>query len=115
MREVNIRKFQLFGLFQQGRLYSVYKDRNINLIKSRWFYLFLCIALFCSFNAAQANQKRKIKKKRVVIDFQDELLEGTTSNPSIFYLFHKKQMDYGRLIKFRKNFLPEMRRTAREI
>jgi len=86
MREVNIRKFQLFGLFQQGRLYSVYKDRNINLnffisctpfllysvykdrninlIKSRWFYLFLCIALFCSFNAAQANQKRKIKKKR---------------------------------------------------
>ena len=64
--------------------------------------------------AEGATKKKKIKK-RVVIDFQDELLEGNVSNPSIFHLFHKKQLRYGRLIKFRKNFLPEMRRTAREI
>ena len=72
--------------------------------------------LFCVSVSAEAQRKKKRKGgKRVVIDFQDELLEGTVSNPSIFHLFHKKQIKYGRLIKLRKNFLPEMRRTAREI
>ena len=60
-------------------------------------------------------RRRKKFKKRVVIDFQDELIEGSASTPGIFHLFHKKQLNYGRLIKFRKNFLPEMRRTAREL
>ena len=118
MKEMNIRKFQLLGQLQQSWLYSVYKERKINLISSCGnflFYLFLSMTLFCFFNVAQADQKKKVRKKRVVIDFQDELLEGTVSNPSIFHLFHKKQMNYGRLIKFRKNFLPEMRRTTREI
>ncbi len=74
------------------------------------------LLLFTLFGSAETGRKGKRKfKKRVVIDFQDELLEGNVANPSIFHLFHKKQMDYGRLVKFRKNFLPEMRRTAREL
>ena len=82
--------------------------------KRRWIIYFsiLFIALFCF---SSVGKKRK-RKKRVVIDFQDELtLEGEAFNANIFHLFHKKQGDYGRLVKFRKNFLPEMRRTAREI
>lgn len=82
----------------------------------RW--LLLCIwfvALCCFSGMAVAQKSKKKRQKRVVIDFQDELLEGGVSNPSIFHLFHKKQLDYGRLVKFRKNFLPEMRRTAREL
>ncbi len=63
----------------------------------------------------KSRKRRKKFKKRVVIDFQDELIEGSISSPNIFHLFHKKQLNYGRLIKFRKNFLPEMRRTAREL
>ncbi|MDE0119216.1 MAG: hypothetical protein OXM55_04320 [Bdellovibrionales bacterium] len=80
--------------------------------------LLLCIwfvALCCFSGTAVAKKSQKKRQKRVVIDFQDELLEGGVSNPSIFHLFHKKQLDYGRLVKFRKNFLPEMRRTAREL
>ena len=80
-----------------------------------WFFALCFIALFCFSGEAKTNQRTGKRKKRVVIDFQDELLEGGVSNPSIFHLFHKKQMNYGRLVKFRKNFLPEMRRTAREI
>lgn len=76
---------------------------------------FLLVAMFCFSSVAKTNKGKQKRKKRVVIDFQDELLEGNVSNPNIFHLFHKKQMDYGRLVKFRKNFLPEMRRTAREI
>ena len=82
--------------------------------RSLWWALFVLLLL--SFSSVTSAKKKKRKmKKRVVIDFQDELLEGNVSNPSIFHLFHKKQIDYGRLVKFRKNFLPEMRRTAREI
>ena len=61
---------------------------------------------------AQTTVKRK---KRVKIDFEDELLEGNVSNPNIFHLFHKKQISYDRLIKMRKDFLPEMRRTGGEL
>ena len=79
------------------------------------FFSFLFLVFLCSTSMAKTTQAKKKRKKRVVINFQDELLEGRASNPSIFHLFHKKQIDYGRLVKFRKNFLPEMRRTAREI
>ena len=65
--------------------------------------------------ARKKRRRRKAFKKRVTIDFEDELIEGSVTSPNIFHLFHKKQLNYGRLIKFRKNFLPEMRRTAREI
>ena len=64
---------------------------------------------------ARIRKRKRKRQKRVMIDFQDELIEGSVSSPSIFHLFTKKQLDYGRLIKLRKNFLPEMRRTAREI
>ena len=77
--------------------------------------LLLMVLIAMSFCAVAEAKKKKRRQKRVVIDFQDELLEGNVSNPSIFHLFHKKQLDYGRLVKFRRDFLPEMRRTAREI
>ena len=64
--------------------------------------------------ASKRRRKRRMKK-RVTVDFGDELIEGSVSSPGIFHLFHKKELSYGRLIKFRKNFLPEMRRTAREL
>ena len=79
-----------------------------------WFFSLFFILLF-SFSVTAKKKTVKKRKGKVVIDFQDELLEGSVSNPSIFHLFHKKQLDYGRLVKFRKNFLPEMRRTVREI
>ena len=85
-----------------------------NIFKKSLFVVLMPVLLCFCFSALAEKKKRKIKK-RVVIDFQDELLEGGVSNPGIFHLFHKKQMSYGRLVKFRKNFLPEMRRTAREI
>ena len=90
---------------------SKYRVLHCNI----FFLFFLTIALGCFSSTAAVKKNKGKRKKRVVIDFQDELLEGGVSNPNIFHLFHKKQLDYGRLVKFRKNFLPEMRRTAREL
>jgi len=86
----------------------------MKLQKKEFLYIFI-IAIFFISVFSEAKEPKKKFKKRVEINFQDELLEGNVSNPNIFHLFHKKQLTYGRLIQFRKDFLPEMRRTAREI
>ena len=88
------------------------KNKYLKLV---WVLFMFLLFVFSTLAEAKKGKGKRKRQKRVVIDFQDELLEGNVSNPSIFHLFHKKQIDYGRLVKFRKNFLPEMRRTAREI
>ena len=60
-------------------------------------------------------KKRKGKKKRTTISFEDELVEGEVQKPELLYLLQKKQFNFKRLIKLRKNFLPEMRRTAEDV
>lgn len=77
-------------------------------------------SLFICFNGeAQTTRKskKKSRKARVVdIDFDDELrIKGRALGPGIFTLFQKKNLQYGKLIKPRKNFLPEMRSTLGDI
>ena len=55
------------------------------------------------------------KKKRTTIDFDDQLIRGELKKPELFYILQKKQFNFGRLIKLRENFLPEMKRTAEEL
>ena len=54
-------------------------------------------------------------KKRTVIDFSDELVEGKVDKPELLYLLQKKQFNFKRLIKLRENFLPEMEATSETI
>lgn len=53
--------------------------------------------------------------KKATLNFEDELVQGGTQKPELFYLFQKKNFNYKRLIKLRENFLPEMRRTTEDI
>ncbi|MGZ3793514.1 MAG: hypothetical protein ACXVCP_14275 [Bdellovibrio sp.] len=55
------------------------------------------------------------KERKASLNFEDELVEGSTQKPELFYLFQKKNFNYTRLIKLRENFLPEMRRTTEDI
>lgn len=66
---------------------------------------------------AQSQESTNIKmtERKQTINFEDELVEGSTQKPELFYLFQKKNFNYKRLIKVRENFLPEMRRTAEDI
>lgn len=49
------------------------------------------------------------------LTFEDELIEGASSKPELFFLFQKKNFNYGKLIKLRENFVPEMRRSSDDI
>ena len=55
------------------------------------------------------------KVKKTTIDFEDELVEGEFKKPELFYLLQRKQFNYKRLIKLRKDFIPEMKQTAEDI
>lgn len=59
--------------------------------------------------------KRPEHARKAVLNFEDELVEGSTQKPELFYLFQKKNFNYKRLIKLRENFLPEMRKTSEDI
>lgn len=57
----------------------------------------------------------KTQERKATLNFEDELVEGSTQKPELFYLFQKKNFNYKRLIKLRENFLPEMRKTTEDI
>lgn len=54
-------------------------------------------------------------QKRTNVDFEDQLVQGDVKKPELFYLLNKKQFNFGKLIKMRDNFVPEMSKTAEDI
>lgn len=78
------------------------------------------LVLFVLMNSTQAyaqstESSGSKKEKKTNLNFEDELVEGSTSKPELFYLFQKKNFNYKRLIKLRENFIPEMRKTSEDI
>lgn len=55
------------------------------------------------------------RNKRTTINFEDQLIEGSSQTPDLFFLMQKGDFDFSRLIKLRDNFLPEMRRSSGEV
>ncbi len=80
------------------------------------FVAMLSILLCFSFSFAQdGGAAASSRERRATLNFEDELVEGSTQKPELFYLFQKKNFNYGRLIKLRENFIPEMRRTTEDL
>lgn len=71
--------------------------------------------LFLSTSFAQSGSSGQATPRKATLNFEDELVEGGTQKPELFYLFQKKNFNYKRLIKLRENFLPEMRKTSEDI
>ncbi len=65
-------------------------------------------------NSASTSANSKTPKKTTV-NFEDQLIEGQTQKPELFYLLQQRSNNFKRLIKLRENFLPEMRDTAEDI
>lgn len=70
--------------------------------------------MFAQSTAPAPSASTKAPRKQT-LNFEDELVEGTAQKPDLFYLFQRKDISQGRLIKLRQNFLPEMRKTAEDI
>ena len=67
-------------------------------------------------NAEELNgniDKNKSDMKQ--LNFEDELIEGSTLKPDLFYMFQKNNLKFKKLIKLRENFLPEMARGSEDL
>ena len=73
------------------------------------------IIIFISTFAVTAWSENKGKKRKATVNFEDELIQGDINKPELLYLLKQRQANYKRLIKFRKNFLPEMRKTTEDL
>lgn len=47
-----------------------------------------------------------------VLRFENELVEGSLSQPELTYLLKKKNFNYKKLIKIRKDFIPELKQSS---
>ena len=61
------------------------------------------------------SQSKSKQTKRTNVDFEDQLVQGEVKKPELFYLLQKKQFNFGKLIKLRENFVPEMGKTAEDV
>lgn len=79
------------------------------------------VALLLSFSliampiAFSQEKKKEDQKKTTTLDFEDELVEGEYKKPELFYLLQRKQFNFKRLIKLRKDFIPEMKQTYHDV
>jgi hypothetical protein len=78
-------------------------------------YILLLVIYFMSHLALAQAGSASIKERRTSLNFEDELVEGSTQKPELFYLFQKKNFNYGKLIKLRENFIPEMKKTTEDL
>lgn len=76
--------------------------------------IFILVVVLVAQNSWAQDEAPKSERKKA-LSFEDELVEGATQKPELFYLFQKKNFNYKRLIKLRENFLPEMRRTSEDL
>ena len=74
--------------------------------------IFVLITFFSFLFSGVNSYAQEKGKKRTNINFEDQLIRGEVQKPELFYIMQKKQFNFGRLIKLRENFLPEMRKTS---
>lgn len=53
-------------------------------------------------------------KKKIFIQFDNELVDGQRENPGVDYLFNRKEANYKKMMKLRENFLTEVKKGKRD-
>lgn len=79
---------------------------------SKILFVLLGVCFFALAASAQQDEKNEEDLRKETLSFEDELIEGSAQQPELFYLLEKKRVDYKRLIRLRRNFLPEMRKDG---
>lgn len=79
--------------------------------------IFVLLAAFGSLGAAQEKEgaEQTTQKRKTILNFEDELVEGGTPKSDLFYFMEKKNYNFNKLIKLREHFIPEMRRTSESV
>ncbi len=71
--------------------------------------------IFCLSSVAAGQTPTSTDKRKTVLSFEDELIQGDVSSPDLFVILKNKNINFGRLLKLRKDFIPEMRQTREDV
>lgn len=77
--------------------------------------IFIFIATLLLSSSVFAQTKTSEDRKTTVLSFEDELIQGDVSSPDLFVILKNKNINFGRLLKLRKDFIPEMRQTREDV
>ncbi len=77
----------------------------------------MLISFLIFFSAWSAFAQRDDSKapRTTQLNFEDELIEGNVSSPDLLFILKSKNANYGRLLKLRDHFLPEINATKYDI
>jgi hypothetical protein len=81
-------------------------------------YSIILAFFIVAFSAPVYGQNKTVspaERKKTAVNFEDQLIQGELNKPEFFYFLQRKQFNFGRLIKFRENFLLEMKKTTEQI
>jgi hypothetical protein len=70
--------------------------------------LFICL----SFNVFAAPPKKDAKSK--FYDFSDQVIDGEIKRPTALYTDARQKAKFGRLLKLKKSFLPQLFITSKD-
>ncbi len=79
--------------------------------KFSWLlFIFLFLLIFSSILYAQeaSSGDQVVYKQKTIIDFSDVTIQGELKKPDGSYISSRKEAQFGRLIKVRENFEPEL-------
>jgi hypothetical protein len=71
------------------------------------------MTVFVSPSWAQSDLENEARTTK--LSFEDELIEGGVSSPDLLFILKSKNANYGRLLKLRDHFLPEINETKYDI
>ncbi|MCO5113176.1 MAG: hypothetical protein M9899_03270 [Bdellovibrionaceae bacterium] len=63
----------------------------------------------------QPAARQKQAPRTTVLSFEDELIQGDVSSPDLFVILKNKNLNFGKLLRLRENFIPEMRQTRQDV
>lgn len=72
----------------------------------------VCIVIFLFLGFVNVSDAKEDDSRSEVLKFDNELIEGNVQQPELMYLLKQKNFNYKKLIKIRKDFIPELKKTS---
>ena len=84
------------------------------VVRNKLRILTLLLCFFPAVLVAQSGAESSKSPKKIVIEFDNELVGGKRESPELDYLFSRKEANYKKMMKLRENFLPEVKKGKRD-
>jgi hypothetical protein len=85
----------------------------VNFVKKSFPLFLIFVSSFLMLAQVSFAQSQSARTTR--LNFEDELIQGDVSSPDLLFILKSKNANYGKLLKLRDHFLPEINDTKYDI